>query len=41
MRYIEDKDFNYNDILVKHLRAYNHQYTGDSYKMTKIIKTFN
>lgn len=29
MRYIEDRDFKYNDILVKHLRAYNHKHTGD------------
>ena len=29
MRYIEDIDFKYNDILVKHLRAYNHKHTGD------------
>jgi GNAT superfamily N-acetyltransferase len=29
MRYIEDRDFMHNDILVKHLRAYNHKHTGD------------
>ncbi|MGV8984395.1 GNAT family N-acetyltransferase [Clostridium sp.] len=29
MKYIEDTDFKHNDILVKHLRAYNHKHTGD------------
>lgn len=29
MRYIEDRDFKYNDILVKHLRDYNLKHTGD------------
>lgn len=35
MRYIEDKKFQYKDILIKHLRDYNKKYTGERESSTE------